>query len=119
MNLSAGDKQGGNTGKVNENSNSKGSASKVAVPKSCITITTEAVGYNSGRKYYLQACSEAERHEIVQGLMRKFKTARKSKETKGHIRRIQKHTLRITGSIPFQYFFASLIAAVSSPSFLP
>ena len=91
-------------------------AAQVVAPTHCIAITTEEGGYNSGRKYYLKASSEAERREIVQRLTRKYRAVRKSVEAKGRLRQIQDRALRLTSSRPFQYFFATLIITVGGAS---
>ena len=79
-----------------------------------ISIMTDHNGYNSGRKYYVQALSDADRREIVTHLLAKSKAAKKEKESKGRIQRAKEKVARLTGSKPFQYFFAILIVFVST-----
>ncbi len=77
-----------------------------------LSIMTADDGYNSGRKYYFQANSDAERREIIDILAARSKAARLSKEAKGKIERIREIVGDVIKSNPFQYFFAFLIAMV-------
>ena len=78
-----------------------------------ITIMTDHNGYNSGRKYYVQAPSDMERRDIVAKLTARSKVAKKEKEAKGRMQQAKENVARLTGSKPFQYFFAILIVFVS------
>jgi hypothetical protein len=60
-----------------------------ALPPSTVLIATVEKGYNSGRKYYLQAASEAQRREVVDALDGRVRAARKAREAKGRLRRLQ------------------------------
>ena len=80
-----------------------------------LLIVTEEDGYNSGRKYYIQANSEFERRQIIDNLTSVYKAAKKSKEFLSRHKRMKENLLQITTSDPFQYFFAMLILAVSLP----
>ena len=77
-----------------------------------ITIVTDQNGYNSGRKYYVEA-AEADRREIISTLLSRARVAKKEKEAKGRMQRAREKVARLTGSKPFQYFFAILIVFVS------
>jgi hypothetical protein len=81
-----------------------------AVP--VMLIMTDDHGYNSGRKYYFQAKSDADRREIVDTLSARSKAARTSKEAKGKVQKIRERVSAFTKSDIFQYFFAFLIAMV-------
>jgi hypothetical protein len=76
-------------------------------------IMTDENGYNSGRKYYFQTKSDAERREIMDALVTRSKLARTSKEAKGKLERIRERVSDFTKSDSFQYFFAFLIAMVT------
>jgi hypothetical protein len=79
-------------------------------------LVTEEEGYNSGRKYYIQANSDTERREIIEMLTKVFKAAKKAKELQSRYARVKEKLHRITSSNQFQYFFAMLILAVSPPN---
>ena len=80
-----------------------------------ITIVTDHNGYNSGRKYYIQAQSDGDRRKIIATLSIKSKAAKKEKEAKGRMQRAKEKVAKLTRSKPFQYFFAILIVLVSPP----
>jgi hypothetical protein len=75
-------------------------------------IITDENGYNSGRKYYFQTKSDADRREIVEVLAARSKAARTSKEAKGRLQKIRERVSVVTKSDMFQYFFAFLIIMV-------
>ncbi len=75
-------------------------------------IITDENGYNSGRKYYFQTKSDADRREIVEVLAARSKAARTSKEAKGRLQKIRERVSVVTKSDMFQYFFAFLITMV-------
>ncbi len=75
-------------------------------------IRTDDNGYNSGRKYYLQTNTDANRREIVDSIAARSKAARIRKEAKGKLQRVRERVGALIKSNPFQYFFAVLIALV-------
>ena len=81
-------------------------------PTYSISIATVANGYNSGRRYYIRANSDAERREIVSQLTTKSRIARKSREAKGRLERVRDRVRLLVTSTPFQYLFAILITGV-------
>ena len=82
-----------------------------------LILMTDECGYNSGRKYYIQTNSDADRREIIQVLGKKCKAAKQSKNAKSRLDSVKATVRRLTTSNPFQYFFAMLIVAVSSSNF--
>jgi hypothetical protein len=87
---------------------------KEGVPKTAntLSIATHPEGYNSGRKYYLQAESSDIRTQVIRELTHLSKAARKAAERKSKFQRSQAKVKRIFLSYPFHVLMSITILVV-------
>ena len=77
-----------------------------------LSIFTHPEGYNSGRKYFLQASSPDIRNEMVKELNHLSKVARKAAERKSKFQKSQAKVKRIFLSNPFHILMSVTILVV-------
>ena len=87
---------------------------KEGVPKTAntLSIITHPEGYNSGRKYFLQASSSDTRKKVTQELAHLSKVARKAAERKSKFQKSQARVKRIFLSNPFHILMSTTILVV-------